>query len=43
MPETSAIRILRNRVGMQVLRELNADAWTPLPKDHGRLSELDSS
>lgn len=35
--------ILRDRVGMQMLRELNADAWTPLPKDHGRLSELDSS
>ncbi|MEV3927435.1 hypothetical protein [Actinomadura coerulea] len=28
---------------MQMLRELNADAWTPLPKDHGRLSELDFS
>jgi hypothetical protein len=29
---------------MQMLPELNAaDTWTPLPKDHGRLAELDSS
>ncbi|MGI5228893.1 hypothetical protein [Actinoallomurus sp. CA-142502] len=43
IPDEEVGGILRNRVGMQMLRELNADTWTPLPKDHGRLSELDSS
>ncbi|MER5320943.1 hypothetical protein [Streptosporangium roseum] len=35
--------LLRERIGMQRLREITADAWNPLPKDHGRLSELESS
>jgi hypothetical protein len=43
IPDEQVGGILRNRVGMQMLRELNSDTWTPLPKDHGRLSELDSS
>jgi hypothetical protein len=43
IPDEQVGGILRNRVGMQMLRELNADTWSPLPKDHGRLSELDSS
>jgi TnpA family transposase len=34
---------LRNEIGMQRLREITSDSWKPLPKDHGRLSELDSS
>jgi TnpA family transposase len=34
---------LRNQIGMQRLREIISDTWKPLPKDHGRLSELDSS
>lgn len=34
---------LRNEIGMQRLREITADSWRPLPKDHGRLSALDSS
>jgi len=28
---------------MQRLREITSGSWKPLPKDHGRLSELDSS
>jgi TnpA family transposase len=35
--------MLREQIGMQRLREITSDAWNPLPKDHGRLSELDSS
>ncbi len=34
---------LRDQIGMQRLREITSDSWKPLPKDHGRLSELDSS
>jgi TnpA family transposase len=34
---------LRNQIGMQRLREITSDSWKPLPKDRGRLSELDSS
>jgi len=34
---------LRDQIGMQRLREITAGSWKPLPKDHGRLSELDSS
>ena len=34
---------LRNQIGMQRLREITSDSWKPLPKDYGRLSELDSS
>ncbi|MEU7834402.1 LLM class flavin-dependent oxidoreductase [Nonomuraea sp. NPDC049129] len=35
--------MLRERIGMQRLREITSDAWKPLPRDHGRLSELESS
>ena len=34
---------LRDQIGMQRLREITSGSWKPLPKDHGRLSELDSS
>ena len=35
--------LLRERIGMSVLRDAVASAWKPLPRDHGRLSALDSS
>lgn len=35
--------LLRERIGMQRLREIISDVWKPLPRDHGRLSELESS
>ncbi|MFI6458645.1 Tn3 family transposase [Streptosporangium amethystogenes] len=35
--------LLRERIGMQRLREIAADGWKPLPKDHGRLSALEAS
>src|ERR1019366_1633351 len=34
---------LRDQIGMQRLREITSGSWKPLPKDHGRPSELDSS
>ena len=34
---------LRDQIGMPRLREITAGSWKPLQKDHGRLSELDSS
>src|ERR1019366_4441501 len=34
---------LRDQIGMQRLREITSGSWKPLPKDHGRPSEMDSS
>jgi hypothetical protein len=34
---------VREQIGMSVLREAVAGAWKPLPRDHGRLSAMDSS
>lgn len=35
--------MLRERIGMQRLREITSDVGKPLPRDHGLLSELESS
>nr|WP_218002644.1 DUF4158 domain-containing protein [Nocardia brevicatena] len=43
IPDEQVGGIVRDRIGMQMLQELNTDTWTPLSKDRGRLSELDSS
>ncbi|MEQ4726229.1 Tn3 family transposase [Nonomuraea sp. B19D2] len=43
VPDEQVGGLLREQIGMQRLREITSDAWKPLPKDHGRLSELDSS
>jgi TnpA family transposase len=43
IPDDEVGGMLRERIGMQRLREITSDAWKPLPRDHGRLSELDSS
>ncbi|TDD02954.1 DUF4158 domain-containing protein [Nonomuraea deserti] len=43
IPDDEVGGMLRERIGMQRLREITSDAWTPLPRDHGRLSELESS
>ncbi|WP_030921309.1 hypothetical protein [Streptosporangium amethystogenes] len=34
--------LLRERIGMQRLREIISDVWKPLPRDSGRLSKLES-
>ncbi|GII94365.1 DDE transposase [Sinosporangium siamense] len=43
IPDERVGGLLRERIGMRRLREITADAWNPLPRDHGRLSELESS
>jgi hypothetical protein len=43
VPDDQVGGLLRERIGMQRLREITCDAWKPLPKDHGRLSELEAS
>ncbi|MCP2351849.1 DUF4158 domain-containing protein [Nonomuraea roseoviolacea] len=43
IPDDEVGGMLRERIGMQRLREMTSDAWKPLPRDHGRLSELESS
>jgi hypothetical protein len=35
--------LLRERIGMDKLREVAAINWKPLPRDHGRLSALEAS
>ncbi|MFF4414492.1 hypothetical protein ACFYY8_18350 [Streptosporangium sp. NPDC001559] len=35
--------ILRERIGMDKLREVSAINWKPLPRDHGRLAALEAS
>nr|WP_222721306.1 Tn3 family transposase [Actinomadura sp. HBU206391] len=43
IPDEEVGGILRERVGMQALREVSALGWKPLPRDHGRLSALEAS
>lgn len=43
IPDEDVGGILRERVGMQALREVSAMGWKPLPRDHGRLSALEAS
>jgi TnpA family transposase len=43
IPDEQVGGILRGKITMAKLREVMAGPWKPLPKDHGRLSALDSS
>ncbi|MGK5553794.1 Tn3 family transposase [Actinomadura kijaniata] len=43
IPDEDVGVILRNGIGMSKLREVAADNWNPLPRDHGRLSALEAS
>ena len=43
IPDEQVGGLLRERIGMSVLRDVAAGAWKPLAKDHGRLSAMDSS
>jgi hypothetical protein len=43
VPDEQVGGLLRERIGMSVLRDVVAGAWKPLAKDHGRLSAMDSS
>ena len=43
VPDEQVGGLLRERIGMSVLRDVVAGAWKPLARDHGRLSALDSS
>src|SRR5712691_12031718 len=43
IPDEQVGGLLRERIGMGVLRDVAAGAWKPLAKDHGRLSAMDSS
>ena len=43
IPDEQVGGLLRNKIGMQALRETRAACWTPLPADHGHLSALDGS
>ena len=43
IPDEQVGGLLRERIGMSVVRDVAAGAWKPLAKDHGRLSAMDSS
>jgi TnpA family transposase len=43
IPDEQVGGLLREQIGMQRLREVTSGGWKPLPKDHGRLSEMASS
>ena len=43
VPDEQVGGLLRERIGMSVLRDVVAGAWKPLARDHGRLSAMDSS
>ncbi|WP_433501788.1 Tn3 family transposase (plasmid) [Sphaerimonospora sp. CA-214678] len=43
IPDEQIGALLRNRIGMGKLREVVADGWKRLPRDHGRLSALHAS
>ena len=43
VPDGQVGGLLRERIGMSVLRDAAAGAWKPLAKDRGRLSAMDSS
>ena len=42
VPDDQVGGILRDKIGMQLLRETQSERWTP-PADHGQLSALDAS
>ncbi|GAA3218645.1 hypothetical protein GCM10010468_42200 [Actinocorallia longicatena] len=43
VPDERVGGMLRESIGMQRLREISAEGWRPLPRDHGRLSALAAS
>jgi hypothetical protein len=43
IPDEQVGGLLREQIGAQRLREAAAGEWKPLPRDHGRLSAMDSS
>jgi hypothetical protein len=43
IPDEQVGGLLRERIGMQRLREAAAGNWNPLPRDHGRLSAMAAS
>jgi len=43
IPDEEAGGLLRSSIGMNKLREVVSGGWRPLPRDHGRLSAMDSS
>jgi Domain of unknown function (DUF4158) len=43
VPDENVGGILRERIGMDKLREIAAVNWRPLPRDHGRLAALEAS
>ncbi len=43
IPDEDAGGLLRSSIGMSKLREVVSGGWRPLPRDHGRLSAMDSS
>ncbi|MFG6201215.1 DUF4158 domain-containing protein [Nonomuraea sp. JJY05] len=43
VPDEHVGGMLRERIGMDKLREVAAVRWKPLPRDHGRLAALEAS
>lgn len=43
VPDERVGGMLRERIGMDKLREVAAVRWKPLPRDHGRLAALEAS
>lgn len=43
IPDERVGGLLRGQIGMGALREAAATGWPALPRDHGRLSALDTS
>src|SRR6266567_4190525 len=43
VPDEQVGGLLRSSIGMSKLREVVSGGWRPLPRDHGRLSAMDSS
>jgi hypothetical protein len=43
IPDDQVGGLLRGQIGMGVLREAAATGWPALPRDHGRLSAMDTS
>ena len=43
IPDDQVGSLLRGQIGMEVLREAAATGWPVLPRDHGRLSAMDTS
>ncbi|MEU9831840.1 hypothetical protein AB0D67_09895 [Streptosporangium sp. NPDC048047] len=42
-PDEQVGGLLRERIGMDKLREVASVSWKPLPRDHGRLAALEAS